>query len=136
MNLYVYKGFSKDFLSKLDYSPLSEKDIDFKLNYKNLNNDYAFELGGYIYTKQGDKFWITYEEFELIHEQLYIFANTGRIKIKIVCNNIFPGIYPIFCNIDEDTFQEYIKHKDEEKKQVNQNVQGLDNIYSNIYLNS
>ena len=134
MILYVYKGFSKDFLSKLDYSPLSEKDIDFKLNYKNLNNDYAFELGGYIYTKQGDRFWITYEEFELIHEQLYIFANTGRIKIKIVCNNTFPGIYPIHCNIDEDTFQEYIKHKDEERKQINQNIQGLDNIYSNIYL--
>src|SRR5574344_1469649 len=129
MNLYVYKGFLKEFLKEISIKPLIESDE--KYNIFCLDSDYQNKITKSIFGMQDS--WITYEEFELAYDFLMLFVNNGTLKITICDNNIYPGMYPSFLKITDDLYSEYEKQLEFSKKSSNsQELNTLTKFYSDI----
>ena len=137
MELFVYKGFNKFFLEKLEIQPLINNKIEEKFNIFCLNEEYKEDIELNILQKRKDmeKYWITYEEFTLAYEYLMLRAKDGKITIYIIDNNIYPGIYPIYSNISEELYEKYFMQKDSETEiKVDKDVNLINDFYSDIVI--
>ena len=134
MKLKIFKGFNKDFLSKLDCEPLYESPIEMKFNIFKLDDIYKDELEeNLILKKNSDVLWVTYEEYELIYEMVNVRASSGKITVEVINNNIYPEIYPTDLEIDEDSYLNYKKSiEDTSKKNNDNNINILNKFYSRI----
>ena len=134
MKLKIFKGFNKDFLSKLDCEPLYESPIEMKFNIFKLDDIYKDELEeNLILKKNSDVLWVTYEEYELIYEMVNVRASSGKITVEVINNNIYPEIYPTDLEIDEDLYLNYKKSiEDTSKKNNDNNINILNKFYSRI----
>ena len=133
MRLKVFKGFDKIFLSELEYEPLYESSIDIKTDVFKLNDDYKDELEEILFSKKNkDILWITYEEYELIYEMVNVRANSGKIIVEIINNNIYPEIYPTSLNINDELYLDYKKSLEDTGKRNSNNINILNNFYSRI----
>ena len=89
--IIIYKGFDKEFLSKLQTSPLISNDISDKLDFRKLDDTYKNSIGAQIFDPRTEC-WVTYEEYEIAHEIFDMFYKSKQIEEAIVIdNNIFPG---------------------------------------------
>ena len=134
MKLKIFKGFNKDFLSKLDYEPLYESPIEMKFNIFKLDDVYKDELEeNLILKKSSDVLWVTYEEYELIYEMVNVRASSGKITVEVINNNIYPEIYPTDLEIDEELYLNYKKSiEDTSKKSNDNNINILNKFFSRI----
>ena len=103
MNLLVYKGFEKNVLENVQIKPLIDNNVEDKLNIFKFDDEYQEDIQLNILQKRKEdtEYWITYEEFTLAYDYLMLKANEGKIIIDIIDNNIYPGIYPIYNNIND-----------------------------------
>ena len=134
MKLKIFKGFNKEFLSKLDCEPLYESPIEMKFIIFKLDDIYKDELEeNLILKKNSDVLWVTYEEYELIYEMVNVRASSGKITVEVINNNIYPEIYPTDLEIDEDLYLNYKKSiEDTSKKNNDNNINILNKFYSRI----
>ncbi|MBQ9565783.1 MAG: ATP-dependent DNA helicase RecQ [Synergistaceae bacterium] len=96
MEITVYKGFDVDYLSSLDTPPLAERDIRKKLDVLSFNPDTSRALEiALLSMKEGDRAWMTYEEYTLIKVSVDNAVKKYRLKVEIVRNNLYPDYYPL-----------------------------------------
>lgn len=135
MELLVYKGFDEKTLEKLDIKPLIENEIKNKFDIFNLNEEYEEDIELNILQKRNnkEKYWITYEEFTLGYDYFILRAKDGKLSIEIIDNNIYPGIYPIYSNIDLDLISKYkMQREDESNICINEKIEIINKFYTNI----
>ena len=72
--IIIYKGFDKEFLSKLQTPPLISNDISDKLDFRKLDDTYKNSIGAQIFDPRTEC-WVTYEEYEIAHEMFDMFYN-------------------------------------------------------------
>ena len=70
MKLKIFKGFNKDFLSKLDCEPLYESPIEMKFNIFKLDDIYKDELEENLILKKNSE--IIFYNLSSIKKYLYI----------------------------------------------------------------
>jgi len=93
--LYVYKGFSKEFLNEIQKDKLFS--VPFTIEITDLDQSKARMLPE-IFEKingAGQVFWCTYEEFLLIGEDIL----SLYFNIEIIENNLFHKCYPMIYEI-------------------------------------
>lgn len=115
MKLYIYKGFDSEFLSKIDYIPLISGDVVEKNNFNMIDiNKIAMDI--ISKANEDGKYWMTYEEYQA---GLNALSYVSDKEITILKNNIYPDIYPLYSDIDDNLYQEYLDNIDEEIKITN-----------------
>lgn len=136
MRLKIYKGFDVRFLSQIVDKPLIDNNIEDKINVFALNEDYADELEeAMILKKSEDALWITYEEFELVKDSIFLRAQKGKVVVEIIRNNIYPDLYPLGILLGNELFEKWISHiNDYEKNVSDESINLLDKFYSKIHL--
>ena len=112
MKLYVYKGFDFGFLSKIKETPLIDSDINQKIDYLKIDVN---KIAMVIINKANNdgEYWMTYEEYQA---GLNAFNYIPDKEIIILKNNIYPDIYPIYANVSEKLYKEYLDYVDENTK--------------------
>lgn len=132
--IIIYKGFDKEFLSKLQTPPLISNDISDKFDFRKLDDAYKNSIGAQIFDPRTEC-WVTYEEYEIAHEIFDMFYKSKQIEEAIVIdNNIFPGLYPLNTELEDDAYNDYRRTKEESFKSVNfgDTIKLLDGLYSEI----
>ena len=115
MKLNVYKGFDLKFLSNIKESPLINSDISQKIDYLKIDvNKLALEIINKA--NDNDEYWMTYEEYQAGLSAINYIVDK---KIIILKNNIYPDIYPIYSDISEELYEEYLANVDEGTKVTN-----------------
>lgn len=115
MQLYIYKGFDSNFLSKIDFIPLISGDVVEKNNFNMIDiNKIAMDI--ISKANEDGKYWMTYEEYQA---GLNALSYVSDKEITILKNNIYPDIYPLYSDIDDNLYQEYLDNVDEEIKITN-----------------
>lgn len=115
MKLYIYKGFDSEFLSKIDYIPLISGDVVEKNNFNMIDiNKIAMDI--ISKANEDGRYWMTYEEYQA---GLNALSYVSDKEITILKNNIYPDIYPLYSDIDNNLYQEYLDNVDEEIKVTN-----------------
>lgn len=134
MKLKIFKGFNKDFLSKLEYEPLYESSIEIKTDIFRLDDKYKDELeDNLVLKKNRDVLWITYEEYELIYEMVNVIASSRKIIVEVINNNIYPEIYPTDLELADELYLNYKKSiEDTSKKNNDSRIDILNSFYSRI----
>lgn len=138
MKLKVYKGFDYDFLKNIVGTPLFDTDIKLKTDVFSFDEqEYSFGLAEklYLYFKnkiEKNEFWLTYEEFELIYDELIPHVKKNEVSLEIVNNNIYPELYPINIPKLDGVYDEYLKYLEDTKKDKNETFDVLVNYYSRI----
>lgn len=115
MKLYVYKGFDVSFLSNINENPLIDSDVNQKTNYLKIDvNKVAMD----IISKSSSEgnYWMTYEEYQAGANAINYIPNK---EIVILKNNIYPDIYPIYTEVSEELYKEYLDNVDEVTKVTN-----------------
>ncbi len=112
MKVYVYKGFDFDFLSNIKYNPLVNSDINQKIDYLKIDDK---KIAMDIISKADDdgEYWMTYEEYQI---GLNVINFIPEREIIILKNNVYPDIYPIYSNVSEELYKEYVDNVDESTK--------------------
>lgn len=109
MELYIYKGFNIDFLSKLKISPLVDYDLYYKKNIFKYDKKFHRTLDiALLNMEDDDKYWITYEEYSLIKDRVNLSARDYGLKVILYINNLYPGYYPIEFEIEPSLEEEII----------------------------
>ena len=136
MLLKVYKGFKFEFLKNLKEKPLCRNEISEKLNIFALDDNYKDDLETeLVLRKNDDCFWITYEEYELAQEMINLRAKSGKIEVEIIRNNIYPELYPVDLQIEDDIFDVYKKSEETiNKKQDDEIIMLINKYYSRLEL--
>lgn len=132
--IFVYKGFDIDFLNQLKTTPLISNDISDKFDYQKLDDAYKNSIGAQIFDSRIEC-WVTYEEYEIAHEIFDMFFQSKQIEeIVVVDNNIYPGLYPLYVDIEESVYDDYRRMKEESFKSENNGdtIRLLDGLYSEI----
>lgn len=112
MKIYVYKGFDFNFLSKIKETPLVDSNINQKIDYLKIDiNKVAIDIINK--SKNDDEYWMTYEEYQV---GLNAFNYISDKEIIIIKNNIYPDVYPIYANISDNLYKEYLEYIDENTK--------------------
>ena len=103
MKLFIYKGFSKEFLEKLEERPLVTGDIFNKINVLSFDNKTRKTLEKELLNlEDSDTVWITYQEYSLIKTRIDEAIEEDGLEVIIYKNNLFPDYYPIeFAITDE-----------------------------------
>ena len=103
MELLVYKGFDEAFLSLLTDRPLVENDIYKKINVLQFDKSFRRQLQrALLYLEEGDKAWITYEEYALIKRYVDNAMDVDGLQVTIYINNLYPDYYPISFDISDE----------------------------------
>ena len=115
MKIYVYKGFDSEFLSKINFSPLINSNIGQKNNYLSID---ISKIAMDIISKSNEdgEYWMTYEEYQVGLNALNYINEKDIIILK---NNIYPDIYPLYSDVSEDLYKEYLDNVDEDTKVTN-----------------
>ena len=110
MKIIVYKGFNKEFLENLENEALLENSVDDKMDIFKIDDNYEEEIQLSILRKRNstNSYWITYEEFTAAYDYLILRASEGKLKIEVVDNNIYPTMYPVKLNIEDEIYEKYI----------------------------
>ena len=103
MELLVYKGFDEAFLSLLTDRPLVENDIYKKINVLQFDKSFRRQLQRALLSlEEGDKAWITYEEYALIKRDVDNAMDVDGVQVTIYINNLYPDYYPISFDISDE----------------------------------
>ena len=103
MELLVYKGFDEAFLSLLTDRPLVENDIYKKINVLQFDKSFRRQLQKALLSlEEGDKAWITYEEYALIKRDVDNAMDVDGVQVTIYINNLYPDYYPISFDISDE----------------------------------
>lgn len=107
MKLIIYKGFDDGFLSKIDFTPLIEGDVNSKLNVLKFDKKYKKRLNAML-TQMDDEDtrWISYEEFYLIKDYVFLAIKNDGLIVKCYINNFYPDCYPIPFEIENSVYLE------------------------------
>lgn len=107
MKLFVYKGFSADFLSAITVLPLVDSEIASKKNVLLFDNKLRRTLDRALLSMDDDEeFWITYEEYALLKDRVELAAKDYGLEVIIYTNNLYPEYYPIEFDLDEELLEE------------------------------
>ena len=107
MKLFVYKGFSADFLSTVAVLPLVDTEIASKKNVLFFDNKVRRTLDRALLSMDDDEeFWITYEEYALLKDRVELAAKDYGLEVIIYTNNLYPEYYPIEFDLDEELLEE------------------------------
>lgn len=107
MKLFVYKGFSADFLSTVAVLPLVDTAIASKKNVLLFDNKVRRTLDRALLSMDDDEeFWITYEEYALLKDRVELAAKDYGLEVIIYTNNLYPEYYPIEFDLDEELLEE------------------------------
>lgn len=107
MKLFIYKGFSIEFLSRLTTIPLVDSEIIDKKNVLKFDVKVRRLLDRALLSMEDDEErWITYEEYSLVKERVELAAKDYGLEVSIYLNNLLPGYYPIEFAIGEDLVEE------------------------------
>lgn len=107
MKLFVYKGFSADFLSTVAVLPLVDTEIASKKNVLLFDNKVRRTLDRALLSMNDDEeFWITYEEYALLKDRVELAAKDYGLEVIIYTNNLYPEYYPIEFDLDEELLEE------------------------------
>ena len=104
--IVIYMGFKADFLEKIKDDSLINSDIKDKRDCKKIDEEYKQSIISEVFNKK-EKCWVTYEEYESVHSILEEFVAKHLVSLKVVDNNIFPGLYPFPTKIDESLYEAY-----------------------------
>lgn len=107
MKLFVYKGFSIEFLSNLTILPLVDSEISSKKNVLIFDTKIRRALDRALLSMEDDEaFWITYEEYALLKDRVELTAKDYGLDVIIYINNLYPECYPIEFSINEELLEE------------------------------
>jgi hypothetical protein len=107
MKLFVYKGFSADFLSTVAVLPLVDTEMASKKNVLLFDNKVRRNLDRALLSMDDDEeFWITYEEYALLKDRVELAAKDYGLEVIIYTNNLYPEYYPIEFDLDEELLEE------------------------------
>lgn len=109
MRIIVYKGFNSTFLKNISFIPLIDTDIDMKMDYKKINIQQILMSIMQKMNNDGE-YWMTYEEYIFSDNALKYIEDKN---IEIVRNNIYPDVYPLLSEVNEDLYDEYLNNIDE-----------------------
>ena len=107
MTLFIYKGFDKAFLEKLEEKPLVDGDISAKTDVlafsKKTRKSLEREL---LDLDENDTVWITYQEYSLIKARVDDAISEDDLEVMVYKNNLYPDYYPIEFDIPEELVSE------------------------------
>lgn len=107
MKLFVYKGFSAEFLSAVTVLPLVDTEIATKKNVLLFDNKVRRSLDRALLSMDDDEeFWITYEEYALLKDRVELAAKDYGLEVVIYTNNLYPEYYPIEFDLNEELLEE------------------------------
>lgn len=107
MKLFVYKGFSADFLATLTVLPLVDSEIPAKKNVLFFDNKMRRRLDRALLSMDDDEeFWISYEEYALLKDRVELAAKDYGLEVVIYTNNLYPEYYPIEFDLNEELLEE------------------------------
>lgn len=110
MKLIVYKGFDKDFLSKLDEKPLVDNTIISKLDVIKYDRNTRKQLDvSLLSMNDSDERWITYSEYTLIKNRVDDAIKEDGLTLTIFTNNLYPDYYPLSFDLSEELITEIEK---------------------------
>lgn len=135
MKLIIYKGFDDGFLSKIDFTPLIEGDVNSKLNVLKFDKKYKKRLNTML-TQMDDEDtrWISYEEFYLIKDYVFLAIKNDGLIVKCYINNFYPDCYPIPFEIENSVYLEVkSSEENENENELSECAQNILEIYSSIY---
>lgn len=88
MKLVVYKGFDTNFLNNLATLPLLESDLSAKKDILRFNKVLKRKLASALLgMEEDDEFWISYEEYAFIKDQIDVAIKDYNLKLIIYVNN-------------------------------------------------
>lgn len=135
MKIIVYKGFNKEFLGNLKNEALLDNSILDKFDIFKMDDYYEEEIQLSILKKRNsmDSYWITYEEFTSTYDYLILRASEGKLDIEIIDNNIYPTLYPVNIDIDDETYGKYISSKESiNEKITDKKLEKINKFYSEL----
>ena len=135
MKIIVYKGFNKEFLENLENEALLENSVDDKMDIFKIDDNYEEEIQLSILRKRNstNSYWITYEEFTAAYDYLILRASEGKLKIEVVDNNIYPTMYPVKLNIEDEIYEKYINSKENiNEKITDERLEKINKFYSEL----
>ncbi len=107
MKLIVYKGFDINFLNNLSDAPLIEGNLLAKKDVLKFDKKVKRKLAtSLLEMDDNDEFWISYEEYALIKDQVALAIKDYNLKLVIYVNNLYPDYYPIEFNISNELLNE------------------------------
>lgn len=107
MKLTVYKGFAKDFLSKINGEALVNTSLEEKINVFSLDKTYRKKLEiALIGLDDDSEAWVTYEEYTLIKTRVDDAIKEDSLKVSIIRNNLYPDYYPLQFDLSDDLVSE------------------------------
>ena len=116
MKLVVYKGFSTNFLNNLSTLPLLESDSSAKKDILGFNKVIKRKLASALLEmEEDDEFWISYEEYAFIKDQIDVAIKDYNLKLIIYVNNLFPDYYPLETSIPEEVLTEALSIENSEQ---------------------
>ena len=91
MKLIVYKGFDINFLNNLSDAPLIEGNLLAKKDVLKFDKKVKRKLAtSLLEMDDNDEFWISYEEYALIKDQVALAIKDYNLKLVIYVNNLYP----------------------------------------------
>lgn len=102
MKLIIYKGFDKDFLRKIEGTPLVDTSIDEKKDVLGFDKKTRKKLEISLLEEPAEEVWITYEEYSLIRKQVENSIKEYDLQVIIYKNNLYPEYYPLEFNISQE----------------------------------
>lgn len=107
MRLTVYKGFSPEFLKKLDGQPLLENEIEDKYNVLTFDKKLRKKLDmALLSLEEDDDVWATYEEFTLVKNRIEDAVSEDGLELVVYKNNLYPDYFPIRFEISDELLSE------------------------------
>ena len=137
MILKIYKGFDIAFLEKLDKNQalvpgnvvdkINVSSFDIKKIRKGL--DAALTL-----LDDEDEKWVTYEEYSLIKDRVFLSIQDYGLETIVIVNNLFADVFPLPFHIDADVFEEIKDAENDNKKEnLSEEAKKIMQIYSSLY---
>ena len=113
MKLIIYKGFNKEFLEKIEETPLCESTIEQKKDVLKFTKKYIKSLRSELMQlDEDDTVWATYEEYSIIKKYVDNAIEDDDLEVVIYNNNLYPEYYPIEFELHEELAQEYLSLED------------------------
>lgn len=136
MKLIIYKGFNVDFLKKLSATPLIKNDIFAKKDILKFDMRLKRKLASALLgMDEDDEFWISYEEYAFIKDQVDVAIKDYNLKLVIYVNNLFPDYYPVEIHITDELLDEIISTANTENSDnVSDNCKLFFQIYNSIII--
>lgn len=137
MELRIYKGFSIDFLEKLDINEaLIPGDLLSKVNVLLFDVKLRKKLDASLtLLDDADSKWITYEEYSLIKDRVALSVGDYGLKATVIVNNLMADVFPIPFELDTKIFNEVKQAENSEKKEnLSDDAKKILDVYSSLLL--